>query len=350
MPKLSDTQAVLLAAAAARSDLSVLPAPETLRLKGAALERTLKALRGRGLIAEAPMRAGRSDRSGPTPTPTRGTQPPDRHAGRARGDRGGEGAGGRPGQRSRKPTPASRAEGEKARQGRPGGKLGMLLDAVGRPEGATLEDLTAASGWLPHTKRAAITRLRQRGFDVRIAHGDAQGLSSGPGRLIHASVSETGGAEIASPLARPLEARIGALPDLSIAELRQAWAEAWGAPPPKGARRRLLMLGIAWKWQAEVEGGFSRPLERRLAMLEAAVRQSGASPMDRHGYSLPPRLVPGSRLIRVWKAERHEVEVAETGYLWRGRSWASLSSIAREITGARRNGPAFFGLRDGEAP
>ena len=40
MPKLSDTQAVLLAAAAARPDLSVLPPPETLTLKGAALERS----------------------------------------------------------------------------------------------------------------------------------------------------------------------------------------------------------------------------------------------------------------------------------------------------------------------
>ena len=52
---------------------------------------------------------------------------------------------------------------------RPRGKLGVLLDAVSRPEGATLEDLAAASGWLPHTTRAAITRLRQRGFDVRLA-------------------------------------------------------------------------------------------------------------------------------------------------------------------------------------
>ena len=72
VPKLSDTQAAVLAAAAARSDLSVLPAPETLRLKGAALERTLKALLARGLIAEAPTPAGRSDRSGPAPTRTRG--------------------------------------------------------------------------------------------------------------------------------------------------------------------------------------------------------------------------------------------------------------------------------------
>ena len=53
MPKLSDSQAVLLATAAARSDLSVLPPPETLTLKGAALARTLGALIRHGLIAEA---------------------------------------------------------------------------------------------------------------------------------------------------------------------------------------------------------------------------------------------------------------------------------------------------------
>ena len=90
------------------------------------------------------------------------------------------------------------------------------------------------------------------------------------------SSSETGGADVAPPPAEALEARIGALPGLSIADLRQAWAAAWGAPPPKGARRRLLMLGIAWKWQAELHGGFSRSAERRLALLEAAFRQSGA--------------------------------------------------------------------------
>ena len=162
-------------------------------------------------------------------------------------------------------------------------------------------------------------------------------------------LSETGGADVAPPPAEALEARIEALPGLSIADLRQAWAAAWGRPPPKGARRRLLMLGIAWKWQAEAEGGFPKPLERRLATLEAAFRQGGAPKLEGHGHSRR-RLLPGARLIRIWKAERHEVLVAESGYLWRGRSWASLSSIAREITGTRRNGPAFFGLRDGDAP
>ena len=162
------------------------------------------------------------------------------------------------------------------------------------------------------------------------------------------SSGETGGAEAAA--AEPLEARIGALPGLPIADLRQAWSAAWGAPPPKGARRRLLMLGIAWKWQAELHGGYARSAERQLAALEADFRQSAAPTAERAPIRRQERLPPGSRLIRVWQAEQHEVEVTETGYLWRGQSWASLSSIAREITGTRRNGPAFFGLRDGDAP
>jgi hypothetical protein len=38
------------------------------------------------------------------------------------------------------------------------------------------------------------------------------------------------------------------------------------------------------------------------------------------------------------------VLVAERGFVWRDRTWASLSVIAREITGARWSGPRFFGL------
>jgi Protein of unknown function (DUF2924) len=162
------------------------------------------------------------------------------------------------------------------------------------------------------------------------------------------SLSEAGGADVTPPPAEALEARVEALADLSIADLRQAWSAAWGTPPPKGARRRLLMLGIAWRWQAELHGGYARSAERRLAVLEADFRQQSAAPRAIGHRSAAERLLPGSRLIRVWQAARHEVEVTETGYLWRGQSWTSLSSIAREITGIRRNGPAFFGLRDGD--
>ena len=181
MPKLSDTQAVLMAAAAARADLSVLPAPETLKLKGAALERTLKALLDRGLIAEAPStgRDATSTWADPVVDAGEGKRLVITPAGLD--------AIGVEGQRCRRLAGVRRRlqRTPEPHGARPGGKLGTLLDAVSRPEGATLEDLSAAAGWLPHTTRAAISRLRQRGYDVRIATiGDAQGVSPCPGGLI----------------------------------------------------------------------------------------------------------------------------------------------------------------------
>jgi hypothetical protein len=161
--------------------------------------------------------------------------------------------------------------------------------------------------------------------------------------------NETGGAMAAPPDARSLAARIRALPELSIGALRAAWTAAWDAPPPKGARRRLLMLGVAWKWQAEIHGGLPKPLAARLAALEAAFRQTGAEEDAAPGGSGGKLPRPGTRLIRIWRGERHEVQVTGSGYRWRGRDWRSLSAVAREITGCRRNGPAFFGLRDGVA-
>jgi hypothetical protein len=50
MPKLSDTQLVILGAAAQRADLSVLPLPDSLKLKGGALAKVMDSLRKRGLI------------------------------------------------------------------------------------------------------------------------------------------------------------------------------------------------------------------------------------------------------------------------------------------------------------
>ena len=51
MPKLSDTQTILLSAAANRDDGSLLPLPEGLKTRGAALDRTLNSLLRRGMIA-----------------------------------------------------------------------------------------------------------------------------------------------------------------------------------------------------------------------------------------------------------------------------------------------------------
>ena len=50
MTRLSDTQLVILSAAAQRADLSILPLPDSLTLKGGALDKVMDSLRNRGLI------------------------------------------------------------------------------------------------------------------------------------------------------------------------------------------------------------------------------------------------------------------------------------------------------------
>jgi hypothetical protein len=49
---------------------------------------------------------------------------------------------------------------------RDGSKLARLIDLLQRSHGATIRDLTEATGWLPHTTRAALTGLRKRGYAV----------------------------------------------------------------------------------------------------------------------------------------------------------------------------------------
>ena len=65
-----------------------------------------------------------------------------------------------------------------ARAPRAGSKQAVVLDLLTREEGATLDDLMAATGWLPHTTRAALTGFRKRAY--AIARG-----KDGEGRTVY---------------------------------------------------------------------------------------------------------------------------------------------------------------------
>ena len=49
--------------------------------------------------------------------------------------------------------------------------------------------------------------------------------------------------------------------------------------------------------------------------------------------------------MRQWQSKMHVVHVEEQGYEYDGSRYDSLSQIARLITGTRRSGPLFFGLK-----
>ena len=139
--------------------------------------------------------------------------------------------------------------------------------------------------------------------------------------------------------AQALGEDIAALKFRSYGDLRFAWRRAYRNNPPKFLSRDLLELGIAWKLQERAFGGLSLTAKRQLDEVAGAIgAKSDIAKIRRVS------LRPGARLIREWAGEVHEVLVTEDGFLWRGKSWRSLSVIAREMTGTRWSGPRFFGL------
>ena len=53
-------------------------------------------------------------------------------------------------------------------------KIATVIGLLSRVEGATLAQLIAATGWLPHTTRAALTGLRKRGYVLILERADRQ--------------------------------------------------------------------------------------------------------------------------------------------------------------------------------
>jgi hypothetical protein len=57
---------------------------------------------------------------------------------------------------------------------RPGSKIAAVIAMLGRETGATIEELSSAMGWLPHTTRATLTGLRRRRYVFAIDRSDRQ--------------------------------------------------------------------------------------------------------------------------------------------------------------------------------
>ena len=131
-------------------------------------------------------------------------------------------------------------------------------------------------------------------------------------------------------------ANLSALTVLDRARLQQLWRELGERPAPPRASRSWLIYGLAYRIQQSAYGGLSALSRRRLR----SIAQQLASRVGP-----PAGLAPGTRLIRQWRGQRHEVKVLESGYAYRGARYASLSAIARLICGTHCSGPRFFGLQ-----
>lgn len=117
------------------------------------------------------------------------------------------------------------------------------------------------------------------------------------------------------------------LADMNRTELISCWHETFGVPAPKQCGQELMRQALGWEMQAKMRGGLTVTSRKQLRQGSATV------------------LATGSKLIRVWRGETHQVDIRPEGFLYKGQTWKSLSAIAKDITGTHWSGPVFFGLK-----
>ncbi len=184
MPRLTDTQLVILSAAAERADGAVLPLPKSLKARGGALTSTIRSLLKKGLVAEQPAArdaaAWREAEDGPRvmlvitdagmqeigvaaghESKTQGTsikkQSKARH------------------QRITRKAADPNLKAEIVPAVRPGTKQALLIDLLKRKRGATIDDIVAATGWQPHSVRGAISGTLKKKLGLTVASEVANG-------------------------------------------------------------------------------------------------------------------------------------------------------------------------------
>jgi DNA-binding MarR family transcriptional regulator len=175
MPKLTDTQLVILSAAAQRDDRLVLPLPKSLKLNGGAIAAVLKSLLKKSLLEEAPAgsdaptwrqakdgqrltliltEAGLHAIDGPAPVKTA-----------------------KPNTKSNAPTKKSAAPKVTAKPkdkaavpaARPGSKQALLIDMLQRKSGASVNEISDATGWQLHSVRGAISGTLKKKLGLTVA-------------------------------------------------------------------------------------------------------------------------------------------------------------------------------------
>ena len=155
-------------------------------------------------------------------------------------------------------------------------------------------------------------------------------------------------------------AEIDQLRHLKAAALRVKYQELFGAET-RSSNTQFLFRRIAWRLQARAEGDLSERARRRAseiaddtelrlraprdfaARLRAQSVQPPAGARRQRDSRLPPA---GAILSRVYRGQSVVVHVRDDGFEYQGQHYRSLSAIARQATGTRWNGLAFFRLTE----
>ncbi len=180
MTKISDTQAIILSAAAQRPEHIALPLPESLR--GGAAAKVVGAMLAKGFLEEVdadprrgePLWRETCDGHGTTLVATDaglaaiGIEPDNANA-------ASEGADEAPSDSPAANTPTKTDTVPKARKPREGTKQEALIAMLRAPEGATIEEIAVTLAWAPHTIRGALSGTLKSKLGLTIASDKVAG-------------------------------------------------------------------------------------------------------------------------------------------------------------------------------
>jgi len=149
MTKLNDLQLILLSTASNREDGNLLPAPDSVAANPDRVKTAIASLVRRKLAMKSNDHVIITD-AGRAAIGADEVAVPEQVVGAA----------------SIRMDHAEPLAGSAASSARAGTKVTLLMDLLSREGGASLDNLTGATGWLPHTVRAALSGLRKKGHTI----------------------------------------------------------------------------------------------------------------------------------------------------------------------------------------
>jgi hypothetical protein len=151
---------------------------------------------------------------------------------------------------------------------------------------------------------------------------------------------------------------VAAMERMTVDQLRAKYAKVFGEQT-NGRHKQWLIKRIAWRMQANAEGGLSERARRRAVELanDADIRMTPPRPRksdpDAEGRTktvtirarIGTELLPGMTLEREYKGRLIRVKVLADGFECDGERYRSLTGVAKAVTGKHWNGYHFFQLR-----
>ena len=130
---------------------------------------------------------------------------------------------------------------------------------------------------------------------------------------------------------KSLSAQLELLPSLSRADLLNQFERVYRRAPPLRLSNSILALAVAYRLQEQKLGGLNPEVRRAL--------------LSDKPLAVPSRVSAGTILIREWHGREYTVTVHSDHVEFIGERFRSLTQVVFRITGQRRSGPLFFGLR-----